>query len=108
MDTPRPITRLEQYLSAMAGGSADVPDKPITRVEQYLAAILENGGSGGGTTNYNALSNKPSINGVTLSGDISLSAIMADVTQEDVEEALPPEEIERIVEAAWNTEEGGD
>lgn len=27
------------------------------------------GGGGGGTTNYNQLSNKPSINGVTLSGD---------------------------------------
>lgn len=107
MDTPKPVTRWEQYLAAMAGGAADVPDKPITRIERYLAAILENGGSGG-TTNYNALSNKPSINGVTLSGDVSLSAIMADVTQEDVEEALPTEEIERIIEAAWNAAEGGD
>lgn len=31
------------------------------------------GGGGGGTSNYNGLSNKPQINGVTLSGDKSSS-----------------------------------
>ena len=41
----QPITREEQYLAAIAGGSNPVPDTPITRTEQYLAAILE-GGSG--------------------------------------------------------------
>lgn len=38
-----------------------------------LALALSNkgGGGGGGTSNYNQLSNKPQINGVTLSGDKS-------------------------------------
>ena len=34
-------------------------------------------GGGGGTSNYNDLSNKPSIGGVTLSGDKSLSDLGA-------------------------------
>lgn len=100
-----PITRIEQYLSAIAGNSTEVPSKPITRIEQYLAAILESGRSGG--TDYEALINKPSINGVELSGDIDLSAIMADVTQADVEEALPKSEIEQIITNAWNAEFNG-
>lgn len=32
------------------------------------------GGGGSGTTNYNDLSNKPSINGTTLQGNITISA----------------------------------
>lgn len=32
------------------------------------------GGGGSGTTNYNNLSNKPSINGTTLQGNITISA----------------------------------
>ena len=42
--------------------------------EQTLADILEGGGGGGGTTNYNDLSNKPSIAGTTLSGNKAMSA----------------------------------
>ena len=68
-----PLTREEQYLSAIAGvtASSDIPEKPLTRVEAYLNKIVENGGGGGGggTTNYNALENKPQINGTTLSGN---------------------------------------
>ena len=72
-----PLTREEQYLSAIAGvtASSDIPEKPLTRVEAYLDKIVENGGGGGGggTTNYNALENKPQINGTTLSGNKSSS-----------------------------------
>lgn len=67
-----PITRQEIYLSAIAGQERSLPD-PVTRVEQYLAYIAENGGGGGGTSNYNSLSNKPSINGATLIGNKPLS-----------------------------------
>lgn len=105
-----PVTRLEQYLSALAGNSSKIPEKPVTRIEQYLDAILKNGGGGsGGTTDYTQLTNKPRINGVELSGNVELSAIMADVTQEDVEEALPESEMEQIVTDAWNAafDEGG-
>ena len=40
------ITREEQYLSAIANGSTDVPE-PVTREEQYLYQIAVNGGGGG-------------------------------------------------------------
>lgn len=64
-----PITREEMYLSNIAGEGTQLPDHPVTRVEQYLDYIANNGGGGGGTTNYEALSNKPQINGTTLSGN---------------------------------------
>ena len=68
-----PLTREEQYLSAIAGvtPSSDIPEKPLTRVEKYLNKIVENGGGGGGggTSNYNDLSNKPKINDHELSGN---------------------------------------
>ena len=45
----KPITRTEQYLSAIAGES-ELPQnmKPITREEYYLQAILDKGAGGGG------------------------------------------------------------
>lgn len=49
-------------------------------LETLLLAKQLAGGSGGGesgTTNYNQLSNKPSINGTTLQGNISLASIGA-------------------------------
>ena len=68
-----PETREEQYLSAIAGVTAatDIPEKPLTRVEKYLNKIVENGGGGGGTSDYTDLSNKPKINNVELSGNKS-------------------------------------
>ena len=42
------------------------------RIAAALETIADGSGGGGGTTNYNALSNKPQINGVTLSGNKSL------------------------------------
>ena len=78
-----PLTREEQYLSAIAGvtSSSDIPPKPLTRVEKYLNKIVENGGGGGGgTTDYTQLSNKPQINSVTLTGNKSLSDIGAQAT----------------------------
>ncbi len=107
--TEQPITRKEMYLSAIAGNSSKVPEYPITREEQYLAAILKKGGSGGGTTDYEQLTNKPSINGVELSGDVDLSVIMADTTPEGIEEAIEDTGIEQAITDAWNAafNEGG-
>ena len=72
-----PLTREEQYLSAIAGvtSSSDIPEKPLTRIEEYLNKIVENGGGGGGggTSDYTQLSNKPQINSHELSGDKSSS-----------------------------------
>lgn len=44
---------------------------------QDAIIALEQGGGGGGTTNYNDLNNKPSIGGVTLSGNKSLGQLGA-------------------------------
>lgn len=66
-----PITREEQYLSAIAQVTAatQIPSKPLTRIEAYLDKIVENGGGGGGTSDYTDLTNKPQINGQTLVGN---------------------------------------
>lgn len=41
-----PLTREEQYLSAIAGvtEATEIPEMPLTRVEAYLNEIVENGG----------------------------------------------------------------
>ena len=67
-----PLTREEQYLSAIAGvtSSSDIPEEPLTRIEAYLNKIVENGGGGGGgTSDYTQLSNKPKINNTELDGN---------------------------------------
>lgn len=69
----KPETRKEAYLAAISGQAVDVPAKPITREEAYLDAILKKGGGGGGTSDYTDLTNKPQINGVTLTGNKSTS-----------------------------------
>lgn len=43
-----PLTRTEQYLAKIAGQDVAIPNVPLTRQEQYLAYIAENGGGGGG------------------------------------------------------------
>lgn len=70
-DLPNPVTRKEQYLSTLTQNTNLYPDAPITREEQYLDYLCKNGtgGGSGGTTNYNDLTNKPTINGVTLEGN---------------------------------------
>ena len=66
-DNIEPVTRLEKIIAG-----EDI--EPVTRLEKIIA-LYGTGGSGGtgGTTNYNDLLNKPSINGVELSGNKSLS-----------------------------------
>ena len=42
--------------------------EPISHLEKVIAQY-SGGSSSGGTTNYNDLANKPSINGITLTGN---------------------------------------
>lgn len=49
--------------------------EPITREEMYLKEIADNSGSG--VSSYEELTDKPSIGGTELSGDMSLSDIGA-------------------------------
>lgn len=69
-----PISRKEIFLAAAAGEYPGKLPDPITREEKYLKAIAENGG-GGATDDYTDLINKPQINGVTLSGNVSSSTL---------------------------------
>ena len=102
---PKPITTREKFLAKAAGMDVETP-KPVTREEHYLEAIAEGGSveslkdvqiedpengevlkydaeqgkwingtasGGGGTSDYTDLTNKPKINDVTLSGNKSLS-----------------------------------
>lgn len=99
---PDPITRTEQYCAYLAGESSYLPE-PITREEKYLYYLCVNGGGGsssGGTTNYNDLTNKPTINGVEVSGSKTSAdcKISAEVTRVDHGTAdttfqLPPNEL---------------
>ena len=86
---PNPVTRKEQYLSAMAENTAQYPEEPITREEMYLDYLCKNGAGGGsgGTTNYNDLTNKPTINGVTLEGNKTAEDLkISGMTAEQVEQ----------------------
>lgn len=69
-----PLTREEEYLSAIAGvtASTEIPEKPLTRVEAYLNKIVENGGGGGG--------------GGFTPTDAQLDAMNSGITSEDVEQ----------------------
>ena len=70
-----PNTREELFMAAAAGDiSPSALPTPVTRKEIYLKAIAENaGGGGGGTSDYDELSNRPQVNGNTLTGNKSSS-----------------------------------
>ena len=67
-----PLTRVEQYLSAIAGvtSSSDIPEEPLTRIEAYLNKIIENGSGGSGF--------EPT--------DDQLAAMNSGITAEDVQQ----------------------
>lgn len=52
--------------------------------------MKEGGGGGtGGTTNYNSLTNKPSINGVTLTGALTLQQLgIAEISNSEIEQII--------------------
>ena len=72
-------SRVEKIIHSMIGDQVAL-EPPQSRVEEDLLSlkeVIEQGGGGGGTKNYNALDNKPSINGTTLQGDLTLEDIGA-------------------------------
>ena len=61
-DKIEPISHLEKTIAGTA--------EPISHLEWIIATYGGGSGSGSsGTTDYNALLNKPSINGITLAGN---------------------------------------
>ena len=109
-----PLTREEQYLSAIAGvtSSSDIPEKPLTRIEKYLNKIVENGGGGGGTSDYDDLDNRPQINSHTLSGNLSSSdlGLQSDVMTgyEEPSETGAIAETDTVLEAMGKLEKKAD
>ena len=67
-----PLTREEQYLSAIAGvtEATEIPEMPLTRVEAYLNKIVENSSGGSGF--------EPT--------DSQLAAMNSGITAEDVQQ----------------------
>ena len=64
-----PQSRVEEILQSKIDGTAyDKP--PQSRIEALLIE-LNTGGGGGGTSDYNQLSNKPTLNGRLLSGNLT-------------------------------------
>ena len=63
-DNIEPISHLEKVITGQ--------EEPISHLEKIIALYGGSGGSGG-TNNYNALLNKPSINGVTLTSNKTLA-----------------------------------
>jgi len=58
-------------------------------IREYLKTIGNGGGGGQGTQDYEELSNKPQIEGVTLIGDKSFSDLHLDaLTNTEIEELL--------------------
>lgn len=74
--TTRAYTDFIGTSGEMAGASGLVPAPQATDVDKYLKSDgtwATVSGGGGGTTNYNSLTNKPRVNNVTLQGNKTLS-----------------------------------
>lgn len=67
----KPQSRNEAILQNMLGAN-NVLEPPQSRVEALLQEILESGGGGGGTNDYEHLNNLPQINGTELKGNRNL------------------------------------
>ncbi|MBR1471869.1 MAG: hypothetical protein IJ600_09550 [Lachnospiraceae bacterium] len=76
MSFPKPQSRNEAILQNMLGAD-NVLEPPQSRVEALLWEILESGGGGGGTTDYEHLNNLPQINGTELKGNRNLGLSVA-------------------------------
>ena len=70
---PEPESRKEQYLAKAAGMTVEDLPTPASREEQYLNAIAE-GGGGGGTSDFDQLSNRPKYNGTAMTGETNIPA----------------------------------
>lgn len=72
----KPFSRKEQYLSKIAGQDTEIPEEPFSREEMYLDEIAKNGG-GGGTSDFDQLSNRPSYNGVAMTGTTNIPEVQS-------------------------------
>lgn len=94
-------SRAEQILRATIDGTP-YDKAPQSRMEELLIE-LKNSGGGGGTSDYNQLSNKPSLNGKTLSGDLTSKDV--DV-ESDYDTTYVPDEENLIISRAISPNSG--
>lgn len=103
-DGSEPVTSQKVPIHAMSPRTGRMvrEDGTIVNVAELIEELINSGGGGGGTgtTNYNDLINKPTINGVELAGNKTSAdlKISADITQvdhgtSDTTFTLPPNEI---------------
>lgn len=96
-DLPTPAPNLEKFAAKAAGMDIETPT-PVTNMEKYLDAIAK---GGGGTSDYTDLTNKPQINGVTLSGNKTASDIgCASLVDGKVPASELPSYVDDVVEYA--------
>lgn len=89
MTLPNPKSRKESYLAKAAGVSGvEIPEAPESREEQYLAAIAE-GGGGGGTSDFDQLTNRPKYNGTTMTSETNIPEVI-DVNEYIIQNAGTP------------------
>lgn len=88
-DGSEPVTSQKVPIHAMSPRTGRMvrEDGTIVNVAELIEELINSGGGGGGTgtTNYNDLINKPTINGVELAGNKTSAdlKISADITQVD-------------------------
>lgn len=87
-DTPKPITRKEQYMSYLTGNTDWYPKAPITREEQYLFYLCENGGIGGGTVTPEQI--QQAVDSYLEENPVSVSLSQVSHGTSDTTFALPP------------------
>ena len=91
-DSIEPVTHLEKTIAGTVS--------PVTHLEHVIALY---GGSGGsGTNNYNALLNKPSINGVELSGNKTLKQLGL-LYEEEITTPSNSWNIQHNLNTEWNS-----
>ena len=91
-DNIEPISHLEKFIAGQ--------EQPISHLEKIIA--LYGGGRGSGTNNYNALLNKPSINGVDLIGNKTLVDLKL-LYEEEITTASNIWSIQHNLNTEWNS-----
>ena len=86
-----PISHTEKVIAGQ--------EPAISHLEQI---IVKYGSGGSGTTNYNALLNKPSINGVTLTGNKTLVDLKL-LYEEEITTASNSWNIQHNLNTEWNS-----
>lgn len=71
-----PENRREQYLASIAGQEVTLPAEPASREEEYLDYIAKNGGGGGGTSDFDQLSNRPKYDNATMTKDTNIPKVV--------------------------------